>query len=305
MNRKITLFVFAIAMVFSFTVLAQKETKVTKQIKVFKWLNEAVVDGNQVEGGLHAYDSWATLTTDLKLAQVKNGMLVTILDPAGDGTMPAATYRLINWADNKKLPANNEWERVADGVVVKSMTDRDILVAAPADDRTTLAIGTIVVVNENDLKVREGFVYLGYNTADSKHEWLSLGTENPESNVGYIYVGEDAATPSAFAKGFYDNAGTATLKDNIDKDADGKLAKFPGNGIEFELTKGSKFPYVALPSGWNKPSLFLDEDGSEYLLSDCWTVSYIDIDGAEYQLWLADVAFLNGASGTTYKLIIK
>ncbi|PXY01670.1 hypothetical protein DF185_09385 [Marinifilum breve] len=277
MMRKFT-FLMACAAFFATTIkVSAQETRVTKQIKTFEWMDVAVVDGNQVEGGAHVYNKFADLTS-LKPKQQKVGMLVTILDPKGDGTEPGATYRLLNAgldATNVIKPVN--YERL-DGIIVANITDRDALLGA---DKAKLAKGTIVGVLEGETGEKVAFLYTASPTAGE--EWIQLGGAG---TAGFILIGQGAVLDT---KGYKDGSATAGAIDFV-ADKDNKLNSF----IEAQvvLTKAGGACYVAFPEAWNKPTFYVKDATGEYPISDCWTVSHnVKKHKVDYQVWTADIDF--------------
>lgn len=301
---------------------AQTTTKVSKQIEMLEWLNKAVVDGNQVGGGLHSYANWTEVltggTAKLKTAEVKLGMLITLTDAADAGT-----YRLRAWATPAALPLKTEWERVGDVVVVADIAARNALITG--GDDYSLAIGTVVLVRSNTLAVPQAFIYVENMDGDANinedeaDSWFTFG-DNGASN-GYIYflaytplasVYSDDISAIAFSKGYYDNAGTPTLSTVDLTSADTKFSSLPyvttnPNIISFDLVTGwtaGNVPAIALPATWAKPSFYI-YDGTNYSpLLDCWVSGKKTIDGVDYQVWVADNAFADGATGTL-NLIVR
>jgi hypothetical protein len=279
MMKKVITLIGGIALLASATTLsAQEETRVSKKIKAFDWLDVAVADGNQIEGGLHAYATSADILTagapKLKIAQVKPGMMVVLT--TGDVTMPAGTYRLKTWATPTALPLVTEWVRV-DNLVVADIATRDAL--------TNLAVGTIVGVTANDAGEKAAYFWDGASFID-----LSGGN----TGGGFIAVGQGAV---AYTSGFDtdDTAGAMNTAKVIDASvAAKKIDTF--YSFEFALADGG-LPFVAYPKAWNKPSFYIYHDLKEYPLSDCWTVNYTTVNGVDYQEWTADVDFTAGSGG--------
>jgi len=308
----------SITLAFSVAVTAQ--TKVSKQIKVLDWLNVAVVDGNQVEGGLHTYDTWASLNgstgftpgvSPLKKAQIKIGMLVTITSELIDKNLNG-TFRLKSWATNGALPLAGEWEHVGDLVIVDNITKRDALIVADKS-LVSLAPGTTVVVNSNSIGVPETFIYAaGLFDANGDGTVKTDGTDtwySPSSNVagaGYIFVSQDAV-PSAIptvnlgngvAKAQVTTAGTAAATPGTIAVGDARITSLPTGGVDFALTAGGNVPVVAIPAAWTNPVFYIYDGTNTYQLTDCWIKSYQTIDANKYQVWAVDNAFLQDATGT-------
>lgn len=297
-------------------------TKVSKTIKVFDWLNAAVVDGNQVEGGLHSYVNWAEVTTGasakLKIAQVKIGMVITLTDIAGDKSIKPASYRLKTWTTPTALPTVKEWERIGDMIVVADIAARDLLITGPAN--ASLATGTTVMVKSNAMSIPELFVYVnglvdvnGDGSLTATDLWYSLSSTSTTSS-GYILfdnqpVGTTPASISA-SSGFYDGitaAGAVTIGTSK------RFTAMPTTlALEYDLVAGittlNNVPIVALPAAWASPSFYVSDGTGLFQLQDCWIKTYLTIDNTKYQVWTADNAFSNGTAGVasgTFKLVIR
>lgn len=300
-----------ITLALAVTISAQ--TKVSKQIKVLDWLNTAVVDGNQVEGGLHSYTNWATLGTSLKTAQVKVGMVVTITGEVDRNLN--GSFRLKTWAIPGALPLLNEWERVGDLLVVPTVADRDALLAtAIAGTSTSLAPGTTVVVQAN-AAIPEAFIYAaglfdvngdGTVATDGTDDWYSL-TGTGTANAGYIFVSQAALASNtvSLTNGVSEEvvtaaAGAATVPVAMVVGAAGntRITSFPIGGVDFALTNDATVPVVAIPATWNNPTFFVYDGITTFQLTDCWLKSYQTIDNVKYQVWTVDNAFLTAATGT-------
>ena len=285
-------------------------TKVSKKIEVLSWLNEAVVNGNQVYGGLHSYQSWTdvlTGTPSLQINQVQLGMFISILDDN-------ATYRLKEWDDNTALPLKSEWERVGDVVVVADMTARTALLTAGS---ASLAVGTVVVVKSNALAVPEAFIYVedmdgngtpNENDTDSWYSFSGAGTSN-----GYIYFvqvavadpyASDLSSLATSLVGGYINNGSdeATAQATITAATDAKLSSLVP--VTISLANSSTNVVIAIPKAWTKPNFYLNDGTSTYSLNDCWVNNTITKDGIDYQLWVADNQFTASASATL-SLIVR
>lgn len=305
----------------AFSVAVTAQTKVSKQIKVLDWLNVAVVDGNQVEGGLHTYDTWASLNgstgftpgvSPLKKAQIKIGMLVTITNELVDKNLNG-TFRLKSWATNSALPLAGEWEHVGDLVIVDDITKRDALIVTD-NSLVSLAPGTTVVVNSNSIGVPETFIYAaglfdangdGTVKTDGTDNWYSANSST--AGAGYIFVSQDAA-PSATATVVLTNgvskaqvtAGAVSTPGAIittGTTPDGRITSFPAGGVDFTLTAGDNVPVVAMPAAWANPTFYINDGTNTYQLTDCWIKSYQTIDNNNYQVWAVDNAFLKDATG--------
>jgi len=317
--KKFTLFVGFVA--FLFAGANAQTAKVSKQIEMLSWLNKAVVDGNQVGGGLHSYANWTEVLTSgtpkLKTAQVKLGMLITLTDAASAGT-----YRLKTWATQSALPLKAEWERVGDVVVVADIAARNALLTG--GDDYSLAVGTVVLVRSNDLAVPQAFVYvadmngnstINENEADS---WYAFGDSG--SSNGYIYY-TNLAIASATApytanmatltleSGYYDNAGTPTLSLTAFAGTEKKFSSIPAanNVISFNMVAlaEDEVPVIALPASWKTPCFYI-YDGTNYSpLQDCWVKYKKTIGNIDYQVWVADNAFANGLTSGTLNLIVR
>lgn len=302
------------------TVAVAAQTKVSKQIKVLDWLNVAVVDGNQVEGGLHTYDKWATLNggsgatvgvAPLKLAQIKLGMLVTITSET-DASLNG-TFRLKKWATNTALPLLGEWEHVGDLVIVADISTRDALIVTDGS-KVSLAAGTTVVVKSNAIGVTESFIYAaglfdangdGLVKTDGTDNWYSPNSST-SANAGYVFISQGAtptATPvvdltNGVGKTQLSSGSTASTPATIAVGTDARITTFPITGVDFSLTVGDNVPVVALPATWNNPTFYLYDGTTSYQLTDCWVKSYQTIDNIKYQVWVVDNSFLKNATGT-------
>lgn len=278
-------------------------TKVSKKIEVLPWLNSAVINANQAEGGLHSYVDWATLGTDLKLAQVKVGMLVTIGTDA-DANLKG-TFRLKAWAIQTALPVAGEWEKVSDMVIVADLTARDALIVTD-NTKVSLAPGTTVMVKDNGKGAPATFIYVaglvdvnaptGIDAADLWYSTVSSGSD------GYIFfeLAAVGATSSGAANGWY-KAATASGAITIGTTA--RLAGMPADA-EFALTAGDNVPVVAIPAAWANPTFYLNDGTTTSQLLDCWVKTYQTIDGIQYQVWTADNTLLKGLPGS-WKLFVR
>ncbi|WP_461632514.1 hypothetical protein [Labilibaculum euxinus] len=289
MTKKIIFLVAFVAMAVT-TKLSAQEIKVTKQIKVYDWLNEAVVDGNQVEGGIHVYDNWVGVTAGLKTAFQKVGMLVTVID-SGDGT--PGTYRL----NTVGTAAVQNFTRI-DAVLLADITARDELIDDIGATDAGLAIGTIVGVIADDAGEPAAFFYAGGTN------WIALG--GGSETAGFIAVGQQNSGVS-YSSGYdADDSGTSMNSAGIGAlnmaDATKKLTTF--EVFEFSLTNDGELPFICYPKAWNKPSFYISIDGVESPLTDCWTVTYSTQNAIEYQEWKADVNFTTGAT-SVLKLIVR
>ncbi len=273
-------------------VSAQKaETKVTKQIKAFSWLDVAVVDGNQVEGGLHVYEDITDLTSYLKPAQTSIGMMVSIVK--GDPTMTAGTYRLSAWEVGNAAPLVGEWERVAETILVADIAARDAYVVAD-NSKALLAEGTMVVVTAGATGFVETYVYKG--GTDNKTCWLSL---SDASGAGFIAYGQ--GTVSYSAKGV-DNSGPV---DGLDiTDLSKVITKM--EEVIAPLEAGSGLFFISFPDAWNKPTFYVNDGNEEFPLNDCWTVKRVKKGNVWYQEWTSNLDFFpEEASGNTLSVIVR
>ena len=107
--------VTVLLVLFHVNVQAQDTELVSKKLKVPAWLDMALGDANQLEGGLHVYPNWAAYNSDFKISRVKIGMLIAIVDPAGDGSLPSKLYQLKTWATPADIPLQTEWEEFTAG----------------------------------------------------------------------------------------------------------------------------------------------------------------------------------------------
>ena len=292
MLKKITFLVACVAFVAMTTNLSAQETRVSKKIKVFDWLNTAVVDGNQVEGGIHVYADWTKVAEGLKkTARQKVGMLVTVVD-AGLGDSQPGTYRLNVIIAS---PTLKDFTRI-DALLVNGMSDRDALIDDIATTDANLAVGTIIGVKADLAGEPAAFFYTGIGGK----EWITLGGGSAATGGGFIAAGQGA---TVYTNGFDFDTAAMTATETIDiTDAATKLDTFVP--FSFVLTAGG-MPFVSFPKAWNKPSFFISVDDKEYPLTDCWTVSYSTQQAVEYQDWVANVNFTTDFDGTTLKLIVR
>lgn len=309
MNRILkAILIGVILSIIAFTGNAQ-ETKVSQKITLLDWLDAAVADGNQVEGGLHVYQDWARVGSDLKTNQQKVGMLVLVID--ADGAGKTALFRLNATGANR---AKKDFTRV-DNMLVASMAARDALLTDPAEAK--LKVGTIVSVEADDAGEMASFLYTGLG---GDKNWIALagggsggsgggfialgqagGVAKPEAGVNYTN-GYDISSIDAMAPDFLKNG---KINAGLDMtDAATKLKTFIP--FEFALNNGDGKPYISYPKAWNKPSFFITIDGSpEYPLTDCWTVTYDTKQGVEYQEWEASHDFLAGTTTEVLVLIVR
>ena len=315
------------------TVTAQSTaTKVSKEIKVFDWLNAAVVDGNQVEGGLHSYASWAEVsgaTAKLKIAQVKLGMVVIIADGSR-----SISYRLKAWTTKTALPLISEWERVGDVISVTTTAARDALLTTTgsavgtAAVQGTLAVGTMVFVTGSNGSAPDMYIYVGglidangdgtvkpVTATELTDAWYSLSGASAAS--GYVYVEVQDFTTSAptvpgtsTANAYtYDSPATLVIPASTNKKF--TQVTLPVGGFSYDLVANlaglttTKVPVVYLPAAWGKPSFYIYDGTNYFQLQDCWVKNFVTMtDGAKYQVWTADNNFAFGATGTL-NLVIR
>lgn len=290
----------------AFAVNAQNSTtKVSKQIEVLPWLNAAVIDANQAAGGMHTYADWATLTTGLKLAQVKIGMLVTITGETDVNLN--GTFRLKSWATNTALPLGDEWVKVGDMVVVADLAARDALInASGAHALHSLAPGTTVVVKANGIGVPESFIYAA-GLFDANGDGSVTATDlwySPSSNAassGYVFIKNQAVGTTTVDQ---TNGWNGTAVGAIVVGTDPRIKAMPTAGIEYSLSAGTTVPVIAIPAAWANPTFYINDGTNTYPLLDCWIKSYQTIDNITYQVWTADNAFLTAATGTL-KLFVR
>jgi hypothetical protein len=298
-------FILMAVVIMAAVVSVSAQTQVSKKIQVLPWLNQAVIDANQAHGGLHAYADWATLATDLKLAQVQIGMHVYIAGPAAD----AGDYRLKAWATITALPLITEWERVGDAIVVADIAARDALDdgnATTASTKRAMSTGTKVLVKANAKGVPEMFIYVnglvdvdgatGLTPAD---KWLSL---SGASGAGYVLYGLGAV--NAVDAVNETNGWTGSAIGAIVLGTTARISGIPAAGISISLDAGTTVPVIAVPASWPAPVIYLKTGSTMSLLSDCWLKSHATHDAMDYQVWAGDNAFLTGLTGT-YTLEIR
>jgi hypothetical protein len=290
MIRKIISFVASLLLVAICTSVSAQDIKVTKQIKAFDWLNVAVVDGNQVEGGLHVYADWADITANLKTKQTKIGMMVSIV--TGDANMPAGTYRLKTWGVPTNSPLVNEWERVAETLKVATIAARDAYVVAD-DSKAVLATGTMVIVESGVSGFAETFVYKG--GTDNATCWLSL---SDNSGAGFIAYGQSTVV--------YNAAGINSdgVVPGLDITESSKSI-FSFEDVTMPLVAGGGLFFVSFPDAWNKPTFYVNDGVNEYPLSDCWTVARVLKAGVMYQEWTANVDFFPVSTPGALSVIVR
>ena len=291
MMKKITTILMCVMLVTTaFVVSAQNnETKVSQQIKVLDWLNEAVVDGNQVEGGLHVYANWAEVGTNLKQAQQKKGMLVTVIDPKGDGNGTTATFRLTSAPQASVGESDFE---ILGATIVANETARDAL---------TGYAGRIVGVISNDANTKAVYMYIGT-------EWIEVGGSGSASN-GLILVGQNASpatlNATALTNGFDSNLAVPGEAEGVAFGTN-ELTEFIE--VKFQIIAG-ELPYVAFPESWNKPTFYITDETNEFPLTDCWTVKHNHTfpgSSVKYQIWYASSNFTTGLPALeTWSLIVR
>lgn len=280
--------------------VSAQTTKVSKQISVLPWLNTAVIDANEAAGGLHTYADWTALSTSMKTAQVKIGMLITIL-------ADKATYRLKKWDTTTALPLKGEWERVGDMIVVDNITARNALIVTD-NSKVSLAPGTTVIVKDNGSGLVQSFIYAaslfdanGDGTIDTSDVWYSA-----TSTAGMGYVLFDEVEPNTTAvtttNGWDAGASTPGIGSVA---AAVKYSSVP-SGVAITLTTGTtKVPQIAVPAAWANPVFYIYDGTTASLLTDCWTKSKATVSGVVYQVWVPDFSFLKDISSGTYKLYVR
>ncbi len=297
-------FVASLFLVFSVAGFAQT-TKVSKKIEVFSWLDAAVAASNQVEGGLHSYTGWADMTSSLKLAQVQVGMMVTLTDIAGDGSVRPATYRLASWTTTTALPLQSEWERVGDMIVVADTTALNNLVDPNDNGLEKMAIGTMVMVRSNANSIPETFVYVedldGDGDTNEKDYWFSFSGSDAAS-FGYVYLTTVTTGLSGASDGYYAGATTSGAITT-----QGKLSEIPtGTAITYDISSlAAELPVIALPKAWEKPNFYITTDDGTFQLNDCWEVTYDTKDDIDYQVWSCDVALASDYAGTILDIVVR
>ena len=115
---RINYFLFFVAVLItsgSIRVQAQETELISLKLKVPAWLNTALGDANQLEGGLHVFQDWDVYHSDLKTSRAKIGMLMVILDATGDGSEPSKLYQLKTWDTSSAILLQNEWEEFTAG----------------------------------------------------------------------------------------------------------------------------------------------------------------------------------------------
>ncbi len=189
--------------------LAAQEKLSDKPLAVPAWLNKAIVRANQVHGGHHVYADWTAYASELKTSRVKLGMLVTILNSDGSGTVQ--TYNLKTWATTTALPLQSEWEKVkntlaeileqnkdAGGFQIKNLQD-------PTDDQDAVTkiyvdsqVGEFLVTS-----VTETEMYAITSPAKGKLVMCSdcsvSGTLMIYYNGSWISLGDGNSSPKATA----------------------------------------------------------------------------------------------------------
>ena len=123
MKKLLKLTVMFFFVLISLNQLSAQEKLSDKTISVPSWLNKAIVKGNQIYGGHHIYADWTAYTSEMKTSRVKLGMLMTILDSDGSGTVQ--TYYLKNWAATTAVPLQGEWEKMKNTLAEILETDND------------------------------------------------------------------------------------------------------------------------------------------------------------------------------------
>ncbi len=160
--KSIVFSIVALLVLFQVNVRAQDTELVSKKQKIPAWLNIALGDANQLEGGLHVYQNWATYNSDFKISRVKTGMLIAIVDPAGDGSLPSKLYQLKTWATPSVIPEQNEWEEFSTAALPDGTADGATLRWNSSGWEESTAL-----VNDSTDIVISGKLTLGNDTIDS------------------------------------------------------------------------------------------------------------------------------------------
>ncbi len=200
--------VTVLLVLFQVNVRAQDTELVSKKQKVPAWLNIALGDANQLEGGLHVYQNWAAYNSDFKISRVKIGMLIAIVDPAGDGSLPSKLYQLKTWATPADIPLQTEWEEFTAG--------GDNL----GDHTATENIKLNEHYLSNDGGANEGLTFDTSGNATFSGKVKTSGEINAlgviKARSGNMYIGSSTYdVPEYAAKSgklvFYDGAGPRTI----------------------------------------------------------------------------------------------
>ncbi|PXY01669.1 hypothetical protein DF185_09380 [Marinifilum breve] len=270
------------------------QQKVTKKIEMLKWINEAVVDANNVGGGVHLYATWTELETAAKNnKKFGGGMIVSV---AGDlYKLAGAENAEIAEADLKK---KDQWSYIGPMKKVADTGARLALINADgASDLPLLSPGTVVKVADADGSGNPA-TYVFNGTANGKY---AVGdTDNEKKEVYWTNITATGVEGYFYQKG--DLAAAATAVADLDKGTD-KLEVLPAK-TTIDITKG-KFVAVAFPKAWRAPQFMIDIDGTEYVLTDCWTVTEVVVTGVKYQVWSSDVAIGDAADTETYKIVVR
>ncbi|PXY01667.1 hypothetical protein DF185_09370 [Marinifilum breve] len=265
------------------------QNKITKKLEMSDWVNEAVVDANDVAGGVHTYANWTDLNAENKYKKFRGGMIISV---AGDLYKLAGTATNVT-AANKDAIAGGQWTYIGPMKTVASTAARLALVPGSGDtDTPMLAAGTVVRVETADGATN--YVFNGtstgkYDAGDTTDElkevyWSNLSSPEVE---GYIY------TSGALA------AKASSISDLTKGE---KNTKIPAT--EITLTD-EKFVAVAFPKAWGTPSIKIAIGTKMYNLDDCWTVSHETHEGVEYVIWASDVKIKKEVASDEYKILVN
>ncbi|PXY01668.1 hypothetical protein DF185_09375 [Marinifilum breve] len=289
--KKIVLLAMGFMMTLS---VVNAQNKVTKRIDMADWVNQAVVDANNVGGGVHLYATWTALETAAKNnKKFGGGMVVSV---AGDlYKLGGAENAEITETDLKK---KDQWSYIGPMKKVADTGARLALINADgASDLPLLSPGTVVKVEDADGSGNPA-TYVFNGTANGKY---AVGdTDNEKKEVYWTNITASGVEGYFYQKG--ELAAAATAVTDLDKGTD-KLVVLPAS-TEITVTNG-KFVAIAFPKAWRAPNFTLDVDGTKYVFNDCWTVTEVVEAGVKYQVWSSDIEIGATGDGKVYKIIVK
>ena len=190
------LFVMIALVLASVSKTKAQDVLTVKKMVVPDWVDVALGNSNQMEGGHHVYENWKAYLEGIKINTAKTGMLVSILNPDNDpATETPATYRLAKWTNTGAKPdslghasANSEWvqllsnfvllpDNMADAVNIRESSNNYININT-GDGSEQLTFGNTVT--------NPDYTFDGTGTLTVSAGKLKVGT----ANANYITFGE-------------------------------------------------------------------------------------------------------------------
>ena len=265
--RKICATVF---IVICFSALHAQDKLVTSKLVIPPWLNIAIAESNQLKGGHHVYTSWNDYQSNMAKERVVIGMLLTILDPSGEGTNKPKLYRLKEWKIRSTMPLQDEWGELFE---IKASN----LKGEPSDDPSDgLSNGTYVLVSDYN----GGFGWTDITSG------LATDVGNILLTDGRILVGGingKATSVKISGDATLDSAGKLTLVDGaVAASKLGQMSAVDGQAIKWDSSANAgNGGWVASSVGDMFSSVYdTNEDNVVDLAEDANTVNKLTVETA-------------------------